>query len=191
MTHRFRTGAWAKRQITPKDHFHFLFNSTPVQRSLLHEIASQQLGHAPGPLWGVPVPQEWHAPAETSTLTYVRQAARAPSHEFGRLIASHKKAAGWASAISDAISSGAKTAGKYATKVGKFVATHGEDIQKGTAIVKDLVQTGSSIASIAGLIDSGTQSQIDAITQRLAQHATGEHYWGPKKGKKKGGRIQI
>ena len=191
MAHKFRTGAWAKRQITPKDHFHFLFHSSPVQRSLIHEIASQQLGHSPGPLWGVPVPQEWHIPTDQHTLTYVRQAATQPSHEFGRLIASHKKAAGWASAISDAMSSGAKTAGKYAVKVGKFVATHGEDIQKGTAIVKDLVQTGSSIASIAGLIDSGTQSQIDAIASRLAQHATGEHYFGKKVAKKKGGKVRI
>ena len=106
MSHNFRTGAWRKATITPKDHFNFLMNSTNAQRSFIHELCAQQLGRAPSNLWGVPVPKELVPHADRHTLKHVMHAAKHAPHEFGRLISEHKKASGFISALGEAIAGG-------------------------------------------------------------------------------------
>ena len=189
MTHKFRTGVWAKATQSPKDHFQFLMNSTNTQRSFVHELSSQMLGIPPSNLWGVHIPPQLHPQGDHETLRFVQHAAKHPAHEFGRLISSHKKASGWISNLGDLIGDGAKAVGGYGKKVAKFVSKNGKAIQRGVSITKDLVQTGSTIAQLAGLIDPQKKSTIDAIANAVAQHAQGEHYTG-KKGKKQGGYFE-
>ena len=187
MSHNFRTLTWKKKNQTGADHFKFLMNSTNAQRSFVHELASQQLGHPPSNLWGVPIPQDFHQPADQKTLQFVRNAAKHPSHEFGRLISSHKTASGFIGALGDMIGSGAKASAGYLGKVGRFIGTHGTQIKTGVAIAKDLVSTGTTIAQAAGWLHPETKSTIDSIAAAVDSHAQGDHYKtkttkGPKKG---------
>ena len=190
MAHKFRTGPWTKANQTPADHFKILMKSTHPQRAFIHELTSQLLGAPPSALWGVPIPQELHPQTDTQTLQFVRSASKHPAHEFGRLIASHKKASGFIGSLGTLIGDGAKTAARYASKVGKYVAKNGEAIQRGVAITRDLVGTGATIAAVSGLIHPETASQIDTIAAALNRHAQGDHY--KKKPKtKKGGRLLV
>ena len=188
LSHKFRVNAWAKRKQTPKDHFHFLMNSTNAQRSFIHEVTSQMLGHKPSNLWGVPVPHEFRVHADKDTLNFVRHASKQAPHEFGRLISSHKKASGWAGAFSDIISDGAKTAAKYGKNVAQWAIKNSDNIKTGVGIVKGLVQTGTSIAQIAGLMGSDRKNQLDAIAEAVNKHI--QEDYGTKKPKdKKGGSF--
>ena len=186
-SHKFRTGTWQKKNQTAADHYQFLMNSTNAQRSFIHELASQQLGEAPSLLWGVPIPQELHQPADKQTLQFIQHAAKHPAHEFGRLVSSHKKASGWGSALGSAIGRGAKTVVKYGAKVGKFIGEHGDTIRKGVGILSDMVSTGAQIASIAGVMDPNAGMDLSDISALVNQHVQGEHYGKrkveePKKG---------
>ena len=169
--HNFRTGIWRKANPTARDHMNFLMNSTNAQRSFIHEVSSQMLGHKPSNLWGVAVPHELRPQADSHTLAFVRSAARQPAHEFGRLISEHKKGSGWISALGEAISSGAKVVGKYGKNVAGFVARNGAAIKSGIGITKDLVQTGTAVGQIAGLLQPETKSKIDQIADAIYKHA--------------------
>ena len=72
--------------------------------------------------------------------------------------------------MGDIIAGAAKTSAKYVGKVGRFIATNGEAIKTGAAIVKDLVSTGSTIAQISGLIHPDTKSSIDSIADAVSKH---------------------
>ena len=176
MSHNFRTLSWKKKNQTGADHFKFLMNSTNAQRSFVHELASQQLGHPPSNLWGVPIPGEFHQPADRHTLQFVRNAAKHAPHEFGRLISSHKKASGFISGLGDVIGDSAKASAGYLGKVGRFIGTHGTQIKTGVAIAKDLVSTGTTIAQAAGWLHPETKSTIDSIAAAVDSHAQGDHY---------------
>lgn len=193
LSHKFRTHIWAKRKQNGKDHAQFLMNSTTAQRSFIHELASQQMGHPPSRLWGVPIPTEFHQPADQQTLSFVRNAAKHSSHEFGRLISSHKTGSGWVSALSDFVGDAAKTSAKYIGKVGKFMGEHGEAIKNGVSIGKDLFQTGTQIAQLAGWMHQDTKSNLDAMANAINKHAQGDHYKPktPKKGKTGGGGFRV
>ena len=189
MSHNFRTGVWAKKMQSPKDHFHFLMNSTNTQRSFIHELTSQMMGIPPSNLWGAPIPPVFHPPADQATLQFVQHASKHPAHEFGRIISSHKKASGWISSLGEIIGDGAKMAKGYGKSVASFIAKNGKAIQTGAAITMDLVQTGSTIAQIAGWIHPHTKSAIDDIASAVHGHVKGEHYTG-KAGSKQGGYIE-
>lgn len=190
-SHNFRTGTWRKKNQTAADHYQFLMNSSNAQRSFVHELASQQLGHAPSMLWGVPIPPELHQPADTKTLQFIQHAAKHPAHEFGRLLSSHKKASGWASALGSAIGRGAKTVVKYGSKVGKFIGEHGDTIRKGVGILSDMVSTGAQIASVAGLLDPDSGMDLSDISALVNQHVQGDHYRTKKpEPEKKGGYFR-
>ena len=169
--HNFRTGIWKKANPTPRDHMNFLMNSTNSQRSFVHEVANQMLGAPPSNMWGVPVPQELRPHADQHTLTFVRSAARQPAHEFGRLISEHKKGSGWISALGEAISTGAKVVGKYGKNVAGFVARNGAAIKSGISVAKDLVQTGTAVGQIAGLLRPKTKTKIDQIADAIYRHS--------------------
>ena len=186
MTHNFRTHTWKKQNQNGADHFKFLMNSTNAQRSFLHELASQQLGNPPSNMWGVPMPHEFHHPAEPATLRFVMHATKQPAPECGRLLSEHRKGSGWASAIGDIIGDAGKTSIKYIGKVGKFVAKNGTAIKNGAQIVNNLVQTGSTIAQLAGMIHPDTKSTIDSISDAVNKHVQGDHY---KTKPKRGGRM--
>ena len=188
MTHSFRTGPWAKKQ-TPKTHFRFLLHSTHPQRAFVHEVAHQMLGAPPSALWGVPIPGALKPKADVETLQFVKQAAKHPAHEFGRLISTHKKASGFISSLGDLVSSAGKTVAEYGGKVSRYVIKNGEAIQRGVAIGKDLVQTGATVAAVSGLIHPDTASQIDQIAAAINKHAQGDHY--KRKEKKKGGLLIV
>ena len=190
-SHKFRTHIWAKRRQTGIDHAHFLMNSTTAQRSFIHELASQQLGHDPSLLWGVPIPTEFHQPADKQTLTFVRNAAKHSSHEFGRLISSHKAGSGFISGLSDMIGDAAKASGSYLGKVGKFMSKNGTAIKNGISIGKDLFQTGTQIAQLAGWMHQDTKSNLDAMASAIDKHAQGDHYKSKKKTGGAFGRVLI
>ena len=193
MSHNFRTGSWAKKKQTGRDHANFLMNSTNAQRAFIHEICHQALGGTPSDFWGQqPVPQEVMIPADKQTLKYTMLAARHPAHEFGRLISSHKKASGFISGIGEIIGDLAKTAGKYGKNAMSFIAKNHEAIKSGVAIGKDLFQTGTTVAQLAGWIPEGKKTQLDAIANALAKHASGDHYAAkkPEKPDKKGGSFR-
>ena len=182
MSHKFRTHTWAKRKRTPKDHFNFLMNSTNAQRSFIHEVTSQMLGHPPSNLWGVPVPDEFRVHADPETLHYVRNASKHPPHEFGRLISSHKKASGWAGDFMEAVSSGAKAAAKYGGKTAAWMIEHGDQIKTGVSVLKNVVQTGTQVAQLAGLMSGKTKNSMDAIAAALEAHSQADVYKKKKKG---------
>ena len=190
-SHKFRTHIWAKRRQTGKDHAHFLMNSTTAQRSFIHELASQQLGHPPSRLWGVPIPEDFHQPADKQTLQFVRNAAKHSSHEFGRLISSHKTGSGFISGLSEVIGDAAKASGSYLGKVGKFFGEHGEAIKNGVSIGKDLFSTGTQIAQLAGWMHQDTKSNLDAMANAIDKHVQGDHYKPKKKTGGAFGRVLI
>ena len=190
-SHKFRTHIWAKRRQTGKDHAHFLMNSTTAQRSFIHELASQQLGHPPSRLWGVPIPEDFHQPADKQTLHFVRNAAKHSSHEFGRLISSHKTGSGFISGLSEVIGDAAKASGSYLGKVGKFFGEHGEAIKNGVSIGKDLFSTGTQIAQLAGWMHQDTKSNLDAMANAIDKHVQGDHYKPKKKTGGAFGRVLI
>ena len=181
-SHKFRVGAWAKRKPTAKDHMAFLMNSTNAQRSFVHELASQQLGHPPSNMWGVPIPTEFHVPTDPATLTYIMHSAKHAPHEFGRLISSHKKASGWAQGLMEAIGDGAKAAARYGGKVAAWAGEHSDQIMTGTKVIKGLVQTGTSIAQLSGALSGKSRTSLDAIAAALDKHAQEIFKPEPKKG---------
>ena len=192
MSHNFRTLTWKKKNQTGVDHFKFLMNSTNAQRSFVHELASQQLGHAPSNLWGVAIPEEFHQPVARHTLKFVQSAAKQAPHEFGRLISSHKTASGFISALGDMIGDGAKASASYLGKVGRFIGAHGTQIKTGVTIAKDLVSTGTTIAQAAGWLHPESKSTIDSIAAVVDKHAQGDHYKSKSKrsaGRKTGGYL--
>ncbi len=189
MTHNFRTLTWKKKNQTGADHYKFLMNSTNAQRSFVHELTSQQLGLPPSMMWGVPIPHEFHQPADQETLKFVQNASKQAPHEFGRLISSHKKGGNFISALSDLIGSGASASKNYLMKVGKFAIKHGAQIKTGVSIAKDLVSTGTTIAQAAGWLHPDTKSTIDNIAAAMDKHAQGDHYKSKQKGEKTGGSL--
>lgn len=186
MTHNFRTGPWKKQTQTGADHYKILMNSTNAQRSFVHELSSQQLGLPPSMMWGVPIPHEFHQPADQHTLKFVQNASKQAPHEFGRLISSHKKGGNFISGLADMIGGGAKASKNYLMKVGSFALKHGQQIKTGVSIAKDLVSTGTTIAQAAGWIHPDSKSTIDSIAEAIDKHAQGDHYKS-KKGEKTGG----
>ena len=190
-SHKFRTHIWAKRRQTGKDHAHFLMNSTTAQRSFIHELASQQLGPPPSRLWGVPIPEDFHQPADKQTLQFVRNAAKHSSHEFGRLISSHKAGSGFISGLSEMMGDAAKASSSYLGKVGKFFGEHGEAIKNGVSIGKDLFSTGTQIAQLAGWMHQDTKSNLDAMANAIDKHVQGDHYKPKKKTGGAFGRVLI
>ena len=186
MTYNFRTGIWKKANPSARDHMNFLMNNTNAQRSFVHEVAHQMLGNPPSKLWGVPVPHELRPSTDRNTLAFVRAAAKQPSHEFGRLISEHKRGAGFVSALGELISGGAKVVGKYGKNVASFIGKHGAAIGKGISITKDLVQTGTAVGQLAGLIHPETKSKIDQIADAIYKHAQLN-----TPGQKKGGRVLV
>ena len=171
MTHNFRTGIWKKSNPSPRDHMNFLMNNTNVQRSFVHEVAHQMLGHRPTNMWGVSVPHELRPSTDRNTLAFVKAAAKQPSHEFGRLLADHKRGAGFVSALGELISGGAKVVGRYGKSVASFIGKNGAAIGRGISITKDLVQTGTAVGQLAGLIHPETKSKIDQIADAIYKHA--------------------
>ena len=165
-----RTGAWRKPNITPNAHFKFLMNSTNAQRSFIHEVCAQKLGRHPSNLWGVPIPTELIPHTDKHTLKHVMHASKHSAHEFGRLISEHKKASGFISALGEAIAGGAKTVGRYAKSVGKFIGKNGAAIQRGVSITKDLV-TGTTVGQLAGILSHDKKTKIDQIADALYKHA--------------------
>jgi len=156
-------------------------NSTNPQRSFIHELCSQKLGSPPSNLWGVPIPHQFHPPADRPTLRFVRDASKHAPHEFGRLISSHKKASGFISALSGMIGKGAATAAKYGKSVAGFIGRNGAAIQRGVTITKDLVTTGTTVAQLAGIMHHDTKSKIDKIADAIHRQV---HSLGPKAKKK-------
>ena len=188
MTHNFRTGSWSKKKQTPRDHVHFLMNSTNAQRSFIHEVSSQMLGHQPSNMWGHAIPNEFRLPADKNTLHFVRNASKHAPHEFGRLISSHKKASGWASGLGEVIGKYAKTAGTYALQAGKWGIAHSTEIKTGIGVAKNLLQTGTAIAQLTGHISSENKNILDGIANAIHQHSQADVY---KSKTKKGGRIRV
>ncbi len=191
MTHNFVVGTWRKKKQTAADHAKFLMNSTNAQRSFIHEVTSQMLGHAPSALWGHPVPDELMPHADDNTLAYVRHASKHSAHEFGRLISEHKRASGWASALGEVIGDAAKTAGRYAKTAATFAIKHGDEIKQGVGILKGLVQTGTTIAQLAGGMSKDRKSTLDQIANAIDAHAQSDVYKSKKPAKKGGGLIRV
>ncbi len=189
MTHTFRTGSWRKTKQTGKDHAHFLMNSTNVQRSIIHEACSQLLGHSPSTLWGHPIPPELLPDTDRSTLHFVREASKHSAHEFGRLISSHKTGGSFVSEFGSLVGSFGKTALKYGKTAGTFLIKLGDDIKTGIGIAKGLVQTGTSIAQLSGLIGEDRKTQLDSIANAINAHAQSDVY--KSKPLKKGGRVRV
>lgn len=190
MTHNFRTGTWKKTKQTGRDHAHFLMNSTNAQRAFIHEVTSQMLGQQPSNFWGHPVPHEFMVPTDKNTLSFVRNASKHSAHEFGRLLASHKKGSGWASELGSVIGTFGKTAAKYGVQGGKWMIAHGDEIKTGIGIAKGLLQTGTTIAQLTGHLSSDNKSTLDAIANAINQHAQSDVYKS-KKTSKTGGRIRV
>ena len=165
----------------------FLMNSTNAQRSFIHELASQQLGHPPSNMWGVPIPEELHQPADKQTLHFVVHAAKHSPHEFGRLISSHKKASGMIGDIGEAIAGFAKGTSKYLGKVATYGLAHADQIKTGVNIAKGLVQTGTTIATAAGWLHPDKKTTIDSVAAALDKLVQGEKKKEATPEPKKGG----
>jgi len=186
-SHNFRTHTWKKKNQTGMDHMSFLMNSTNAQRSFIHELASQQLGHPPSNMWGVPIPEELHQPADKQTLQFVVHAAKHSPHEFGRLISSHKKASGMIGDIGEAIAGFAKGTSKYLGKVATYGLAHADQIKTGVNIAKGLVQTGTTIATAAGWLHPDKKTTIDSVAAALDKLVQGEKKKEATPEPKKGG----
>ena len=148
------------------------------------------MGIPPSNLWGAPIPTSFHPHSDQATLQFVQHASKQSAHEFGRIISSHKKASGWISNLGELIGDGAKAAKGYGKSIAGWIGKNGKAIQQGVSITKDLVQTGTTIAQLSGLIDPKSKSTIDEIANAIAKHAQGEHYTGKKPGTKQGGYIE-
>ena len=193
-SHNFRTGTWRKKKQTGKDHFHLLMNSTNAQRSFIHEACSQALGHAPSGLWGhVVIPPELIPQSDPDTLQFTRNAAKHSAHEFGRVISTHKKASGLIGTLGEMIGDAGKASAGYLGKVGRFVMKNGDAIKTGISIGKDVIQTGTSIAQLAGWMGEDSKNTLDSIAAALDRHAQSDVYKSkkPKAGAKKGGAFRI
>jgi hypothetical protein len=195
LSHNFRLGTWKKRKQTGKDHFHFLMNSSNAQRSFIHEACSQALGHAPSRLWGhVEIPPELMPSSDPDTLQFTRNAAKHSAHEFGRVISTHKKAGSLISSIGEMIGDAGKASAGYLGKVGRFVLKNGDAIKTGISIGKDVIQTGTSIAQLAGWMSQDNKDTLDSIAAVVDRHAQGDTYKSKKdkaaKGAKTGGAFR-
>ena len=164
-SHNIRVGTWKKRNQTVNDHYHFLMNSTNAQRSFIHELMHQQLTGQATNLWGAMIPKELHVDASPQSMQFVKYAAQKPAHEFGRLISQHKAGSGIISTIGGLIGKGASTVGKYMNSVGGWVAANGNNIRHGVQMANELINVGTSVGSLAGMVSDETANKINSISK--------------------------
>ena len=163
-SHNIRVGTWKKRNQTVKDHYHFLMNSTNAQRSYIHELMHQQLTGQASNLWGAMIPKELHVAGSPQGMQFVKYAAQKPAHEFGRLISQHKEGSGIISTIGGLIGKGASTVGKYMNSVGGWVAANGNNIRHGVKMANELINVGTSVGSLTGMMSDETANKINSIS---------------------------
>ena len=70
---------------------------------------------------------------------------------------------------------------------------NGDAIKTGISIGKDVIQTGTSIAQLAGWMGEDSKNTLDSIAAALDRHAQSDVYKSkkPKAGAKKGGAFRI
>ena len=163
-SHNIRVGTWKKRNQTVNHHYHFLMNSTNAQRSYIHELMHQQLTGQASNLWGAMIPKELHVDASPQSMQFVKYAAQKPAHEFDRLISQHKAGSGIISTIGSLIGKGASTVGKYMNTVGGWVAANGNNIRHGVKMANELINVGTSVGSLTGMMSDETANKINSIS---------------------------
>lgn len=173
MNHNFLTGTWKKKERTATDMVKYYHNPTVHQLNILHEIANQHLGHAPG-LGHEQMP--WRFPnVQPETWNYIRSSTRQPVHEYARLMTSGsdlaKKASGITSGVIDALSSAGKTALKYGTKVVSTLIKHQASIRTGIKVAKDVADLTSLLGSITGVISPETHDSVQKVTAAVERTA--------------------
>ncbi len=181
----FLTGSGKKKHRTAADMIKYYHNPTVHQLNMLHEIASQHLGHPPS-LGHEDMP--WRFPnVAPETWNYIRSSTRQPVHEYARLMTSgtdaSKKASGITSGIVDVLSSAGKTALKYGTKVVQTLIKHQDSIRTGIKVAKDVADFSTLLGSITGVISPDTHASINKVT--AAVERTSNRY-GKKPDKKPG-----
>ena len=186
MNHSFLTGTWKKKKRSSADMVKFYHNPTVHQLNILHEIASQHLGHPPSMghedmPWRFPgiAPESWN---------FIRSATRQPVHEYARLMTSgsdaSKKASGITSGVVDVLSSAGKTALKYGTKVVSTLIKHQDSIRTGIKVAKDVADLSALLGSITGVISPETHDSVQKVTSAVQR--TASRYGKQDKEKKEG-----
>ena len=189
-SHNIRVGTWKKRNQTVKDHYHFLMNSTNAQRSFVHELMHQQLTGQASNLWGAMIPKELHVNASPQSMQFVKYAAQKPAHEFGRLISQHKEGSGIISTIGELIGKGASTVGKYMNTVGGWVAANGNNIRHGVKMANELINVGTSVGTLTGMMSDETANKINSISS-LVNSRMGSHKVSAGLRRPRGGQVLI
>tara|TARA_B110000196_G_C20667679_1_gene440391 strand:+ start:64 stop:498 length:435 start_codon:yes stop_codon:yes gene_type:complete len=140
----------------------------------------------------VEIPPELMPSSDPDTLQFTRNAAKHSAHEFGRVISTHKKASGLISSLGEMIGDSAKASVGYLGKVGRFVMKNGEAIKTGISIGKDVIQTGTSIAQLAGWMGQDKADTLNAIAATVNAHAQSDTYKSKKDkvGTKTGGAFR-
>jgi hypothetical protein len=142
----------------------------------------------------VEIPPELMPSSDPDTLQFTRNAAKHSAHEFGRVISTHKKAGSLISSIGEMIGDAGKASAGYLGKVGRFVLKNGDAIKTGISIGKDVIQTGTSIAQLAGWMSQDNKDTLDSIAAVVDRHAQGDTYKSKKdkaaKGAKTGGAFR-
>lgn len=159
MSHKFRTGRLAKKNIHPKELFSIVHSLTPAQSSFFKEACMQLLGRPPSDFWANQ--RIWFdlPNIDKKALLYLAEALNhAPHVTSDKLARNHKAGAGLMS-MAVKVGEGAVEAGKYAAKGAKWAAEHGKQIYN----ILQKVSTGVDVAEKLHVIkpDSGLAKAND------------------------------
>ena len=191
-SHNFMTGIFRKNKRSSADFVKFYHSATLPQLSILHEISSQHLGHAPSLSWGRQV-VPWRFPdVQPETMDYVRQATRQPIHEFARRMTSgtetSKRAGSFVTAAVDTLASAGKVAVKYGSRAVAQLIKHQDSIRTGFKVAKDVADLASTIGLITGAISPDTHKKVTAVTSTIDKTV---NRYGKKEKPKKGGWVDY
>ena len=174
MSHNILTGLWKQKKWNPKNLFKFIHEMTPAQLSFCREVVNQNLGNPPSKYWGhekinIKLKQNKKA------LQYFLEATSHPKHIMSAKLSEHKEAAGYASAIGEAVVTGAKAFGRTAVKAGKYLAAHAGTIVKGVGTALQLGATGVQLAASVGLLDPESDATLIGLSNMTNQIASTYH----------------
>ena len=173
MSHKFRTGKLAKKNIHAKDLYTIVHSLTPAQSSFFKEACMQLLGRPPSAFWGHEKIWFQLPNIDKKALLYLAEALNHVPHVTSDKLSRNIKAGAGFTSIAKKVGEGVEEAAKFAAKGAKWAAEHGKQILGVLQKVSQGVETAQSMGIIKQ--DSAVAKANDLFKMISAASGSGFH----------------